>query len=538
MEFIAAIAIFLYGIRVSRTGLQLWGGDRLRSVVASLTDRRWLGLGVGAFVTLLFQSSAATVNLLVSFATSGFISLSQAMSVLLGADIGTTFVVVLLSVRKISQYALLILLIGVLLEMFTRSKRMRYLSMIFIGFGFIFYGLHLMVVGMEPFKQNDYFIQWIRFFSVRPAFGFFIAAALTPFLSSAGTLGLVLAFSFSGILSFEAALPYVLGANIGTCFTALASSFSGSTTGKQVAVAHLLFKLVGVALFFPFLPQFADAVHFIALKFPFINESGEIALAHILFNLTLVVLFFPFINQGVWLLQKLIPPSRKEAENPFAPRYLDLQSLDTPPLAFANVKRELLRVADLVHAMFRDSLYCYQKSDPDWVDEIEAKDNTVDLLDREIKLYLARLSQEDLTDDQAKLSFHLLGITATFEEIGDIVVQNILDMAGKKVHQAREFSDEGWSEICAYHHKILQSFEWAMSALASNDQELVHKVLRSVEHCTKEYEALRDRHVKRLQEGLKESFETSSIHLDTLSAFSRVSILIGDLVRPILEIKL
>lgn len=538
--FLGAIAIFLYGIRISRIGLQLWGGDRLRGMITSLTENRLMGLGVGVFVTVILQSSSATVNMLVSFAGAGLMSLSQAMGVLLGADIGTTFVVILLSVRQISQYALLILVLGVLLEMASKTKRSRYISMVLIGFGFIFFGLHLMVSQANFLKDSSLFLEIIEFLSQNQIYSLVVAAIFTPFLSSAGTIGLTIAFSFSGILTFEQALPYVLGANLGTCFTSLASSFSGSTSGKQVAVAHLLFKLIGVLLAFPFLHSIAGLINRMADFSPGLSNSvaGQIALAHISFNFALSILFLPFIKQGVWLVQKLVPPTREELDNKFSPRYLDSQSLGTPVLAFANVKREILRVADWVYEMFRDCIHCYEKSDPDLVDEIEERDDSVDLLDREIKLFLAKLSQESLTDEQAKLSMDLLSVIGNLEEIGDIVVQNVLDMAGKKIHRGREFSEEGWSEICSYHQKILQTFAWSISALTSENQELAHKVLRNVDHLGYEHEELRNKHLARLQSGLKESFETSSIHLDTLAAFSRIAILLGDLVKPLLEKKL
>src|SRR4030095_337130 len=488
--FVGSLAIFLYGIRVGRMGLQLWGGDRLRGMIASLTETRLMGVAVGAFVTLILQSSSATANMLVSFAGANLMTLSQAMGVLLGADIGTTLVVVLLSVKKFSDYAMLALVIGVVIDMVGQKKRTRYVSMLFIGFGFIFLGLKLMTLGLVPLEHSRLFQEILSYFSANAVSSFFLAAAITPLLSSAGTIGLLFALSFSVLLTFDAALPFVLGANLGTCFTSFLSSFSGTTAGKQVAVAHLLLKSIGVALFLPFLSTFAGVVSGLAAQFPGLGQSvsGKIALSHMIFNLALAILFFPFIRQGVWLIQKVVPTPRHELEKRFAPRYLDPHSLETPALAFANVKREILRVADLVQEMFRDCLGCYERSDPDLVLEIESKDDNVDLLDREIKLFMAKLSQENLTDGQAKMSLSLLAVTGGLEEIGDTVVQNLLDMAGKKIHRARTFSQEGWREIQEYHAKIREAFAWAVSALAGGDVELAHRVARSSEHFTEQHE--------------------------------------------------
>ncbi|MFO1519956.1 MAG: Na/Pi cotransporter family protein [bacterium] len=533
--FLGAVGIFLYGIRVSRIGLQLWGGDRLGGMIASLTNNRFKGMAVGAFVTLILQSSSATSNMVVSFADAGLMDLAQAMGVLLGAGIGTTLVVLLLSVRQISEYAMMILVVGIAIDMGSRRKKTRYVSMLFIGFGFIFLGLQLMTMGAEPLKQNVHFSELMAFLAENPGYSFILSAVVTTFLSSAGTIGLVIAFAFSGVLNFEAALPFVLGANLGTCFTSVLASFSGSSAGKQVAMANLLFKLIGIAVFYPLMGPFAAAVNALAAHIPGVGTSvsARIALSHLSFNLIVSLAFLPFIRQGVWIIQKMMPPSRSELEKKFAPRYLDPHSLETPSLAFANVKREILRVADLALEMFRDCIYCYERSNPDLVFEIESKDDKVDLLDREIKLFMAKLSQENLTDEQAKMSLTLLSTAGALEEIGDIVVQNILDMAGKKVHRIRTFSEEGWREIKNYHSRILETFTWAVSAMASGDGELVKRVLRSVDHLSQEHEQLRTQHLARLQSGLKESFETSSIHLDTLSAFSRVAASLGELVKPI-----
>ncbi|MBF0492135.1 MAG: Na/Pi cotransporter family protein [Deltaproteobacteria bacterium] len=537
ISFIGAVAIFLYGIRVSRNGLQLLGGDRLRGFISQLTDKRMKGLLVGIFVTLILQSSSATANMLVSFAGAGLLTLTQAMGVLLGADIGTSLVVLLLSIRHFGDYAMLFLVFGVAFDFISSTKKAKYLSMILLGFGFIFLGMRLMTEQALPLKEIPLFTQLMSLLAENKGYAFVFAAFITPFLSSAGTLGLLIAFSFSGILNFEQSLPMILGANIGTCFTSVLSSISGGTSGKQVAFAHLVFKGLGVVICFLFLDEFSHLVFWLSHRFPGVEltQSGLIAFTHILFNLMLSFFFFPFVRQGVWLIEKLLPPTPAELENPFAPRYLDVKNLDTPSLAFANVRRELLRVADLVFVMFRCSIQCYEKYNLELVQEIEAKDDKVDFLDREVKIFLTKLSQENLTSEQAKLSMTLLTMTGALEEIGDIIVQNILDMAGKKIHRSRTFSEEGWKEILAYHSNILQSFSWVISALTSSNRELCHKVIRSVEHLVKDHEELRNKHLARLQSGLKESIETSSIHLDTLSAFSRIASLLQELVTPLLE---
>jgi len=533
VTFLGAISIFIYGIRLARNGVQSLAGDRLRVIVAGITENRFLALGIGALVTLILQSSNATAISLVSFVATGVMTLTQAMGVLLGADIGSTFVVMLFAVKEIATYSLLLVIFGILTELLFKHQRGRYVARFLMGFGFIFFGMKLMVLSTEPLQHDVFFQQIFSFVADRPLVSFITTIVFTILVqNSAAPIGLAIALSFAGLLNLEMAVPVVLGANVGTCSGSIIASWGSNSTGKQLALAHFLVKFIGTLLVFLFFYPFVTSTQWVASQFsPTLPLGGQIALSHFLFNIYLVILFLPFLTPAAWLLKKLIPKPRGDQGEKFRPLYLDKTSLDVPSLAFANVRREILRMLDIDQAMFRDCLPVLQKNDRILMETIASEDDQVDILDKEIKFYLAKLSQENLTEDQAEMELCLVEMTSTLEEIGDVIDRDILDLAEKKIRKARKFSTQGWKELSDFHGKIMENFKIAAASLATEDSTLAKKLIRHHEQMRILEREGRQGHLMRLHQGLKESVETSSLHMDLLSNFYRVNHLLANLVR-------
>lgn len=515
----------MYGIRLTRISVQLIAGDRLRPLVSSFTDKRFAALATGLLVTLILQSSTATTVMLVSLASSGALTLVQAMGVILGADIGTTFVVILLSIKQIADYALLMLIGGVALDIFSRRKKTRYFSMVFLGFGFVFFGMQLMIRTTAPLQGSQILAEIFTLLGQNPGYAFFAAALLTALVqNSATTLGLTIACAFSGLLDVHKAIPIVLGANVGTCAASLLHSLGGDSIAKRVALSHLFFKSAGALLALTFLTPFAALISYFCQLLP-LGPTGapQIAVTHLLFNLLLSLLFLPFIRQGAWLIEKLVPEPFRPEEKAFAAKYLDSKSLETPALAFANAKREILRAAEIAFEMFKNLIFVFERDDRELMNFIEEQDDQVDILDREIKFYLAKISQENLTAEQARMQLNLVAITSDLEEIGDIINKNILELAQKKITKGRHFSEEGWKEINDFHSKVLENFQLMISTLTTEDESLARKVSRHDKHLAAIESRYREAHLQRLHKGLKETIETSSIHIDLLSNFRRIN---------------
>lgn len=503
LAFFGAVAIFIYGIRLARTGVQALAGDRLRVILAGLTENRIMALGIGALVTLILQSSNATAITLVGFVASGVMTLTQAMGVMLGADIGSTVVVILLSIKEIATYSLILLILGIVVDLLYKSKRGNYFSRLLMGFGFIFFGMKLMVLSTQPLQYDPIFQNILAFLADRPFITFAATIVFTIFVqNSAAPIGLAIALSFSGLINLPTAIPIILGANVGTCSGSIFASLGSNTFGRQVALAHLMVKSFGALLAFIFFSYFLSSIQWVGgLLSPHLAVGGQIALGHLLFNLYLVILFTPLIRPGAWLIRKFIPQPRRAGEEKFRPLYLDKEALGVPSLAFANVRRELLRMLDLNKEMFRDCLPVLQKNDRILLEIIESQDDQVDLLDKEIKFYLAKLSQENLTDDQAEMELRLVEMTATLEEIGDVINRNILELAEKKIRKGRKFTTEGWKELSTFHGKIMENFQIVAASLATEDSTLAKKQIRHHESLGELERECRQGHLMRLHKG-------------------------------------
>jgi len=540
LAFLGAMAIFMYGIRLSRMGVQLAAGDRLKPLIASLTENRFSALVIGILTTLILQSSTATTIMLVGFASTGVISLAQAMGVILGADIGTTFVVLLFSVRHIADYALLLLVGGVVLDIASRRKKTRYLSMIILGFGFVFFGMKLMIQTTAPLQQSHLLVEIFNVLGTNPLYAFFGAIVFTALVqNSATTIGIAIALAFSGLLGLREILPIVLGANVGSCAGSILNAIGGGPAARRVAAAHLLFKSFGAVIALIFLNPFAEGVAWIASSVPAFQASpaGQAAISHLVFNLGLSVLFLPFITQGAWLIRKLVPEPYQSEHKPFGPKYLDNKSLETPPLAFANARREILRMAEIASEMFARTLTVFETNDRELMSYIEEEDDKVDILDRSIKMYLAQISQETLTPDQARIQLNLVAMTSDLEEICDIINKNILELAEKKIQKDRQFSADGWKEIQEFHAKVLENFHLALAYLAAEDGIIARKIARHEKHLAVLEDKYREAHLLRLHKGLKETIETSSIHIDLLANFRRINSKLTTIVKAALPKK-
>lgn len=538
-EVIGGLTLFFFGLRSMREGLQRYAGDRLRVLINRLTANRIMSFACGVLITAVLQSSTATTAMLVSFAGTSLLSLAQAFGVILGADVGTTGVVFLLSIKSITHYALYVFTAGYFIQRWAKTRRLQYFGQIVFGFGLVFFGMNLMVVGVSPLKAHAFIPYIFDYLGEHPIISIVFAAAMTALLqSSAAMIGLAITLSFTGVLDIRSAIPIILGANIGTCLTAFMASLGLNVNARRVAVAHFLVKAVGVALAFPFIKeemQGLAAINAFITQYtpvPAHSVSFQIAVAHFLFNFGLAILFLPLLPLGVWIVRRLIPEP-KGGEESFGPLYLDPQALETPSLAFAQVRREIIRVANITYDMFRESMaVIHPRTDyQDYVMLLQAEDDKIDILDRAIRFYLAQLSQESLTEEQAKIELALLGIAADLEDIGDALSRELLRSMRKLNDRGIRFSEEGSQELCAFHHNVLLHFNLVLSYLATLDPVVLKHVEEKKEVIAEQFTDLRHAHLKRLHEGLRETVDASTLHLDVLNIMQRVGLKLNHIVR-------
>ncbi|MBM4370575.1 MAG: Na/Pi cotransporter family protein [Deltaproteobacteria bacterium] len=517
IQLLGGLALFLYGMVLAKDGLQQAAGKQLRHLLGSLTKNRFSGIGLGALVTFLLQSSSATTVILVGLTSAGMLSFARTVSVILGADIGTTLTVQLISF-KVSHYALAFVFLGFLLKETTHKYTARYYGMAIMGFGFIFYGMMVMGEATAPLKDLPWFQGMMLRMGEHPLLGILISTLFTAIIqSSAATIGIVLSLAQGGGMDLVTAVALILGANIGTCATAGLATFGSNVEGRRVAMAHVLIKVLGVLVFIPFIRPFSELVVRISGE----DISRQIANAHTLFNVGLALLFLPIPN----LIAKLVIRLVQERQDPgrFHPLHLDPHSLATPALAFGNAEREVLRMAELVEQLIDRSMEPFRKGDINLVQELTDSDQNIDLLNKATKLYLARIRRKNLTDAQIAKEFELLEFSSDLEVIGDVLTKNVMYLAQKKIQKGYQFSPQGNEEIETLHRRTLDHFRLALAVFTQRDPELAASCVAEKRDLRNLVIEMRRAHIVRLHDAVPESIETTSLHMDLLDAFARIN---------------
>ncbi|MBI5598695.1 MAG: Na/Pi cotransporter family protein [Deltaproteobacteria bacterium] len=527
-SFFGGVMLLLYGMRLAGDGLQRAAGARLRGFLLAATGNRVKGVIVGAAITALLQSSSATTVILVGLVGSGLMSLSQTMGVILGADIGTTLTVQIITFR-VYAYAIPIVGTGILLRFLSKGGAARDAGLAILGAGFIFLALKILMDTFSPLAENPLLAEFLLGFSRDPAAGIIIAALATSLLqSSAATLAIAITFAHSGLLTLDAAVPVVLGANIGTCVSAAISSMGAPPDAKRVALAHVIFKVTGVIIVLPLLGVFTRLV-----SLPSHEVARQVAYAHTFFNIGIAAMFLPFTGPLTTMVQHFLP--LKAEDRKAGPRYLDPLVLAHPPLALGQATREALRLADTAEEMLKDSIEAFRKNDFSLIDGIQDMDNDVDLLDREIKLYLTKLAKESLTADEARREFEILTFTNNMENMGDVIDKNLMELARKKLKGGFSFSAEGMKDIVELHLRVMENFKEGVAAFASSDSGLSRRLLAHKARIAEMEKQMREAHIDRLHRGLKESIDTSSIHLDVLANLKRINSYACNIAYGVLE---
>ncbi len=530
--FLGGTLLLLYGVRIAGQGLRESAGRQIKSALSTLTRNRFLALFTGIIITFLLQSSSATTVMMVSFVDSGLMTISQTIGVILGAGIGTTLTVQLISFR-LHNYALGIVGIGLLIMFLSHQEKRKAFGEGIFGFGLIFLSIGLISEAMKPLGENELFKEILLSLGRNPVPTIILSAVITGLIqSSAATIGLALSLSLNQLIELKTAIPIVLGANIGTCATALLASLRSKTEARQVAVAHALIKGIGVILFLPFLSAFQKLIELTATTLP-----HQIANAHTLFNLIIAFAFLPFTTQIYRLVSRMLPEKEEEEKERFAPKYLNPELLSTPSLALANATREAMRMAEIVQDMLSLCIKPFTEAEPnlELIEKIESMDDKVDILDRDIRFYLTQLSRHPLNEEEAQKQMELLNLIYNLENIGDVIDKNLMELAKKKCRKETGFSKEGEQEIIKFHKKIYDNFVLALSAFTTRDETLAQQVIRNKQKIREMEQEFYHRHLRRLEEGLAESFETSRIHLDILSNFRRINSYITNIAYPIVR---
>lgn len=516
IKLLGGLAFFLWGMVLARDGLQQAAGNKLRHALGTATKNRFAGIGLGGIVTFLLQSSSATTVILVGLVSGGLMSFARTVPVILGADIGTTFTVQLISF-KVSDYALLLVFGGFIISQVTKRFTIRWYGNAIAGFGMIFFGMAVMSGATAPLKSSPWFMELMTSMSESPLLGILVSTVFTGIIqSSAATIGIVLALAATGGMDVTAAISLILGANIGTCATAFLATFGATLDGKRVAWAHILIKIFGVILCTPFIHPFGDLV--VSISGP--DPSRQIANAHTLFNIFLAIFFTPLSTPIANMVVKLI--KEKENENKFGPMFLDPRHLETPALALGDAERELARMGELVEKQISKSLKALAHDDLDYIEQVVNADSDIDLLNKNIKLYLAKINASNLSPEQREREYAIVEFAAELENAGDIVTKNLMYLAKKRIQKGYTLSKEGSAEIQKIHDATLEQYRLSVVAFSSKDAELARKAVENKRCIRSLAHDLKMNHIKRLHEAKPETIETTSLHMDLVEAYLRI----------------
>ena len=530
LDLMGGVALLLWGLHMVRSGIMRAFGAELRRLLSTALRNRFLALLAGIGVTALLQSSTATALMITSFAARGLVALVPALAIMLGANIGTTLIVQVLSFN-VSAVAPVLFLVG--LGAFKLGKRTptRDLGRVAIGLGLMLLALHILLDTLAPAEDAPSVRAVLEAITGQPVLCVLIAAALTwAAHSSAAVVLLVMPLAYSHFITPVAALALVLGANLGSAINPiLEGGSSNNPASRRLPVGNLINRVIGIVVALPFLGPITDA--FTRLE-P--NPARMTADFHMAFNIALAVLFIFLLDQLAWLLVRFLPDPAKSPD-PSTPLYLDETAINTSSVALACAARETLHMGDIVESMLRKAMAALMTNDRKLAAEVSRMDNIVDRLDEAIKLYVTKVTRESLDDRDGRRAMEIISFSINLEHIGDIIDKNLMELAVKKIKHKYEFSKEGAKELAAFHKLIMDNLKLAFSVFINGDVKIARKLIGEKTQLRTAELACADSHLARLREGRPESIETSSLHLDVLRDLKRIHSHICSVAYPVLE---
>jgi phosphate:Na+ symporter len=530
LDLMGGVALLLWGLHMVHSGILRAFGSDLRLLLAKALNNRFTAFGAGLGLTALLQSSTATALITSSFASEGLVSLVPALAIMLGANVGTTLIVQILSFN-IAAVAPVLFIIGLVAFRSGPRSRIKDIGRVSIGLGLMLLALHILLNTLAPAENAPGVRIFMNALTGDPVLCILFAAVVTWVVhSSVASVLLVMSLAYAHFITPHAALALVLGANLGSAINPIVEGARRDNPASyRLPVGNLINRLAGILLVAPFLQPIADLL---------ISWQPDLAKAtalfHIAFNLATAVLFIGLLDGMARLLKRLLPERIKEAD-PAGPRYLDESALETPSLALADAARETLHMGDHVEIMLRKVMAAMMTNDRALVDQVSQMDNSVDSLDEAIKLYVTKLTRGSLDEREGQRAMEIVSFAINLEHIGDIIDKNLSELATKKIKRRFQFSAEGAEELSAFHKRTMDSLRIAFGVFMSGDVNEARKLLAEKAALRNAELAATERHLDRLREGRPETIETTSLHLDVLRDLRRIHSHICSVAYPVLD---
>ena len=522
VKLFGGLGLFIYGMHVMADGLQKSAGSRLKKIVELVTKNRTMAVIVGAVFTAVVQSSSATTVMVVGFVNAGIMNLTQAVGIIMGANIGTTITAQIVSL-KLTVVAPIAVGIGVVVMLASNNAKHKKYAQIFIGFGILFMGLDVMKDAVKPLRSYQGFTDLLLSFgnpNISDTFlaiftGFVITAVVQ---SSSATTGILIALASAGMLPISAAFPVLLGTNIGTCVTAMISSIGANKTAKRAAIVHLLFNVIGTLLFVVMFLIFKESMIDL-LRNTADSSERQLANAHTIFNIVNTLVLLPFSGILVYMAERILPfdPEDEEIEGI---KYLDERFLETPSIAITQVIKEINHMGDLATKSLSKSIKSFLNADIKLADETFRLEKSINQMEHSITYYLVRLSNTSISIQDREKIDGLFSIINDIERVGDHA-ENLAEFAQYRIENNLKFSDKALEEISEMSYLALKAIDEALTSLENIDFARAKLVIQWENEIDIMEKSLRKKHIKRLN-GQKCDPASGVIFLDLISNLERI----------------
>lgn len=516
--FIGGLGIFLFGIKYMGDGLQKSAGDKLREILDRFTTNPFMGVLAGIVVTVLIQTSTGTTVLTIGLVNAGFMTLRQAIGVIMGANIGTTVTAFIIGI-DISAYALPIIAVGTLLLFFFKNNRINYLGQVFFGFGALFYGLELMGEGMKPLRTLDTFQELTVSMSEIPLLGVLVGTIFTVIVqSSSATIGILQSLHAEGAIELAAALPVLFGDNIGTTITAVIAAIGASVAAKRAAATHVIFNLVGATLFLILLPPFTSLISWMQEVLA-LEPKMTIAFAHGTFNITNTIIQFPFIALLAVLVTKIVPGEDQVID--YKPKHLDpIFIAQSPSVAINQAKQETLRMGELAVQGLQETRDYVNTNSGKHSEMAYQFEHAINDLDKKITNYLVQISSTSITEADSTLHSSIVNIVRDIERIGDHF-ENVLELNEYKLTNKVIITEDAMQDLNEMLDLTISTVSQALEAFEKMDDELANAVMAKENEIDNMEKVYRKNHILRLNKGICNG-TAGIVFVDMISNLERI----------------
>ncbi len=527
---LGGLSLFLYGMERMSDALKNVAGEKMKDILGLLSNNRFMGMITGAIVTAVIQSSSVTTVMLVGFVTAGLMSLSQTIGVIMGSNIGTTITAQIVAF-KVTKYALLLVAIGFGMLFSSKKEKIQQYGYMIMGLGMIFFGMGVMSEAMKPLRTYQPFLDLMTQMS-NPVLGILVAAAFTALVqSSSATTGVIIVLAMQGLISLKAGIALSFGANIGTCVTAFLASIGKPREAVRVSIVHVLFNVIGVLIFLPFIGPFVKFVVAISPS-PAEGLTGlqaaasvlprQVANAHTIFNATCALVFLPFVTFFARVVYRLVPDKPLAEVEELQPKYISEMLLHTPSLALDAARHEIKRMGKRVDLMNTAMMPAVLTGSKEKLETVREMDNEVDVLYKHVVNYLAEISKLKLNEYQTQKMMKLMETVNDLENIGDVIEVSMVDLGETRVKKGFKISEATQKVLNTVHVVVSDALKAAVRAVVEEDKEYATRVVSMKSDLNRLIEQAELHQAKRLVSEDSGKFEAYSVEVDIIEKLKRI----------------